>query len=219
MASVCWWFFFSKVIELSDTVSFTNLTNMIFADKCSCAVFFKDTFSLNFHIQVFFILRKKNSQLTFLHVYHHGTMIFNWWAGVKFVAGGQCKSKLCARTFSNYMNISYTNTCKTLNEEKKKRGKKKNRKKKLTLQLIWTCGFWYFRSIKCNNYVMHIYIFNRIPCIWLISPFCLFIQHFLLGSWTLLFILWCTHTTAWPPWDLTCRNICGGSATSPHCSW
>lgn len=40
--------------------------------------------------QVFFILRKKNSQLTFLHVYHHGTMIFNWWAGVKFVAGGQC---------------------------------------------------------------------------------------------------------------------------------
>ncbi|XP_038572040.1 elongation of very long chain fatty acids protein 4-like [Micropterus salmoides] len=56
MASVCWWFFFSKVIELSDTI--------------------------------FFILRKKSSQVTFLHVYHHGTMIFNWWAGVKYVAGG-----------------------------------------------------------------------------------------------------------------------------------
>lgn len=41
--------------------------------------------------QIFFILRKKNGQLTFLHVYHHGTMIFNWWAGVKYVAGGQCK--------------------------------------------------------------------------------------------------------------------------------
>lgn len=40
---------------------------------------------------MFFILRKKNNQLTFLHVYHHGTMIFNWWAGVKYVAGGQCK--------------------------------------------------------------------------------------------------------------------------------
>ncbi|XP_011484877.1 elongation of very long chain fatty acids protein 7-like isoform X3 [Oryzias latipes] len=50
MARVCWWFYFSKVIELSDTI--------------------------------FFILRKKNSQLTFLHVYHHATMIFNWWAGV-----------------------------------------------------------------------------------------------------------------------------------------
>uniref|UniRef100_A0A665WT76 Elongation of very long chain fatty acids protein n=1 Tax=Echeneis naucrates TaxID=173247 RepID=A0A665WT76_ECHNA len=54
---VCWWFYFSKVIELSDTI--------------------------------FFILRKKNNQLTFLHVYHHATMIFNWWAGVKYVAGGQ----------------------------------------------------------------------------------------------------------------------------------
>lgn len=43
-------------------------------------------------VQVFFILRKKNSQLTFLHVYHHATMIFNWWAGVKYVAGGQCES-------------------------------------------------------------------------------------------------------------------------------
>uniref|UniRef100_A0A8C2DL78 Elongation of very long chain fatty acids protein n=1 Tax=Cyprinus carpio TaxID=7962 RepID=A0A8C2DL78_CYPCA len=38
---------------------------------------------------VFFILRKKNNQLTFLHVYHHGSMIFHWWAGVKYVTGGQ----------------------------------------------------------------------------------------------------------------------------------
>ncbi|XP_058890916.1 ELOVL fatty acid elongase 8b isoform X2 [Acipenser ruthenus] len=38
---------------------------------------------------VFFLLRKKNNQITFLHVYHHATMIFNWWAGVKYVAGGQ----------------------------------------------------------------------------------------------------------------------------------
>ncbi|KAJ8406233.1 hypothetical protein AAFF_G00304640 [Aldrovandia affinis] len=56
MAQVCWWFFFSKVIELSDTV--------------------------------FFIVRKKNSQLTFLHVYHHGSMLF-WWMGIKYVPGGQ----------------------------------------------------------------------------------------------------------------------------------
>lgn len=30
--------------------------------------------------------------MTFLHVYHHATMIFNWWLGVKYVAGGQCES-------------------------------------------------------------------------------------------------------------------------------
>ncbi|NXL02902.1 ELOV4 protein, partial [Mesembrinibis cayennensis] len=57
MARACWWFFFSKVIELLDTV--------------------------------FFILRKKQEQVTFLHVYHHGTMLFNWWSGVKYVPGGQ----------------------------------------------------------------------------------------------------------------------------------
>ncbi|XP_078417083.1 ELOVL fatty acid elongase 8b isoform X3 [Cetorhinus maximus] len=39
--------------------------------------------------EIFFILRKKYNQITFLHVYHHGTMIFNWWAGVKYVPGGQ----------------------------------------------------------------------------------------------------------------------------------
>lgn len=40
---------------------------------------------------VFFILRKKFSQVTFLHVYHHCTMFTLWWIGIKWVAGGQCK--------------------------------------------------------------------------------------------------------------------------------
>ncbi|XP_012720286.2 ELOVL fatty acid elongase 8b [Fundulus heteroclitus] len=75
MARVCWWFFFSKVIELSDTL--------------------------------FFILRKKNSQLTFLHVYHHGTMIFNWWAGVKYVAGGQSFFIGLVNTFVHIIMYSY----------------------------------------------------------------------------------------------------------------
>uniref|UniRef100_A0A4W5JKP7 Elongation of very long chain fatty acids protein n=1 Tax=Hucho hucho TaxID=62062 RepID=A0A4W5JKP7_9TELE len=57
MAMVCWWFYSSEVIELSDTVS--TLWGFYYP---------------RFH-------------LTFLHVYHHGTMIFNWWAGVKYVAG------------------------------------------------------------------------------------------------------------------------------------
>ena len=44
--------------------------------------------------QLFFILRKKNDQVTFLHVYHHASMFFLWWIGVKWVAGGQCKKKV-----------------------------------------------------------------------------------------------------------------------------
>uniref|UniRef100_A0A8C9MZB1 Elongation of very long chain fatty acids protein n=1 Tax=Serinus canaria TaxID=9135 RepID=A0A8C9MZB1_SERCA len=38
---------------------------------------------------VFLILRKKQEQMTFLHVYHHGSMLFSWWSGVKYVPGGQ----------------------------------------------------------------------------------------------------------------------------------
>ncbi|ESO07753.1 hypothetical protein HELRODRAFT_76239 [Helobdella robusta] len=37
---------------------------------------------------VFFVLRKKNNQVTFLHVFHHGIMPFSWWFGAKFVPGG-----------------------------------------------------------------------------------------------------------------------------------
>ncbi|NXT19236.1 ELOV7 protein, partial [Syrrhaptes paradoxus] len=59
MARVCWCFF-SKVIKLLDNGK-----------------------------EVFFILPKKHEQVTFLHLYHHGTMLFNWWSGVKYVPGGQ----------------------------------------------------------------------------------------------------------------------------------
>uniref|UniRef100_A0A3B4B8K4 Elongation of very long chain fatty acids protein n=1 Tax=Periophthalmus magnuspinnatus TaxID=409849 RepID=A0A3B4B8K4_9GOBI len=55
-------------------------TVLIWAFKCQNYVLF---------CQMFFILRKKNNQLTFLHVYHHATMIFNCWVGIKYVAGGQ----------------------------------------------------------------------------------------------------------------------------------
>eukprot|EP00056_Hartaetosiga_gracilis_P021732 m.26088 g.26088 ORF g.26088 m.26088 type:complete len:299 (+) comp9237_c0_seq1:18-914(+) len=45
-----------------------------------CIEFF-DTF--------FFVLRKKNNQITFLHLYHHSTMFPLWWMGVRWAAGGQ----------------------------------------------------------------------------------------------------------------------------------
>lgn len=37
---------------------------------------------------IFFILRKKNTQVSFLHVYHHTTMFFIGWAGAKWLPGG-----------------------------------------------------------------------------------------------------------------------------------
>ena len=43
---------------------------------------------------MFFILRKKNNQMTFLHIYHHSSILFFWWAGAKFVPGGEGKRKI-----------------------------------------------------------------------------------------------------------------------------
>ncbi|XP_052212852.1 elongation of very long chain fatty acids protein 4-like isoform X2 [Dreissena polymorpha] len=57
IAKALWWFYFSKCVEMLDTV--------------------------------FFVLRKKNNQISFLHVYHHATMFPIWWMGIKWVAGGQ----------------------------------------------------------------------------------------------------------------------------------
>ncbi|XP_039294667.1 elongation of very long chain fatty acids protein 4 isoform X2 [Nilaparvata lugens] len=43
---------------------------------------------LEFCDTFFFILRKKDAQLTFLHVYHHSTMFSLWWIGIKWVPSG-----------------------------------------------------------------------------------------------------------------------------------
>ncbi|NXE94163.1 ELOV4 protein, partial [Menura novaehollandiae] len=42
-----------------------------------------------FFSKVFFILHKKQEQVTLLHMYHRGSMLFSWWSGVKYVPGGQ----------------------------------------------------------------------------------------------------------------------------------
>lgn len=56
MVQVAWLFWFSKIIELMDTV--------------------------------FFVLRKKHGQITFLHIFHHSFMPWTWWWGVGYAPGG-----------------------------------------------------------------------------------------------------------------------------------
>ncbi|QQP56340.1 Elongation of very long chain fatty acids protein [Caligus rogercresseyi] len=51
---------------------------------------------------LFFILRKKESQLSFLHVYHHSTMFLLWWIGVKYVAGG---SSFLGAMFNSFVHV------------------------------------------------------------------------------------------------------------------
>lgn len=38
---------------------------------------------------ILFALRKKKTQITFLHVFHHFSMVINAWLGIMYVAGGQ----------------------------------------------------------------------------------------------------------------------------------
>lgn len=37
---------------------------------------------------IFFVLRKKQNQVTFLHVYHHMGMVMGSWIATKYLAGG-----------------------------------------------------------------------------------------------------------------------------------
>ncbi|XP_012937927.2 elongation of very long chain fatty acids protein 2 [Aplysia californica] len=56
VSKVLWWYFFSKAIELLDTVCM--------------------------------IARKKFEQVTFLHVFHHASMLNIWWWTMMFIPGG-----------------------------------------------------------------------------------------------------------------------------------
>lgn len=56
---------------------------------------------------IFFILRKKNSQVTFLHVYHHASMFPLWWIGIKWVAGGQAFFGAQMNSFIHVLMYSY----------------------------------------------------------------------------------------------------------------
>lgn len=83
MVNVCWLFYFTKFIELLDTVSPPSISEMEPSHTTSVSHL---SVSLIF-CQVFFVLRKKYNQVTFLHVFHHGVMPASWWWGVKFVPG------------------------------------------------------------------------------------------------------------------------------------
>ncbi|XP_069075512.1 very long chain fatty acid elongase 2 [Pleurodeles waltl] len=60
---------------------------------------FMDTF--------FFVLRKKNSQITFLHVYHHATMFNIWWCVMNWIPCGQSFFGPTLNSFIHVLMYSY----------------------------------------------------------------------------------------------------------------
>jgi len=67
-------------VKYEDDPRQIRLARVIYIYYLSKFVEYFDTF--------FFILRKKNNQITFLHVYHHATMCLLWWMVCKWIAGG-----------------------------------------------------------------------------------------------------------------------------------
>uniref|UniRef100_A0A670I6D9 Elongation of very long chain fatty acids protein n=1 Tax=Podarcis muralis TaxID=64176 RepID=A0A670I6D9_PODMU len=68
-----------------------NLTSAGEADIRVAKVLWWYYFSkvIEFADTMFFVLRKKNSQITFLHVYHHATMFNIWWCVMNWIPCGQ----------------------------------------------------------------------------------------------------------------------------------
>ncbi|XP_064606884.1 very long chain fatty acid elongase 7-like [Liolophura sinensis] len=56
---------------------------------------------------LFFVLRKKFSQVSFLHVFHHGIMPISWWFGVKFAPGGFGTFHALLNSFIHLMMYTY----------------------------------------------------------------------------------------------------------------
>ncbi|XP_024083925.1 elongation of very long chain fatty acids protein 4 isoform X2 [Cimex lectularius] len=62
---------------------------------------------LEFCDTFFFILRKKEKQLTFLHVYHHSTMFSLWWIGIKWVPSGSTFLPAMVNSFIHVLMYGY----------------------------------------------------------------------------------------------------------------
>lgn len=83
MVRVAWLFLFSKFIELMDTVSGYRRYGDPGGRKER--PWLRNPFPHS--SQVIFILRKKDGQVTFLHVFHHSVLPWSWWWGVQVAPG------------------------------------------------------------------------------------------------------------------------------------
>lgn len=62
---------------------------------------------IEFADTLFFILRKRERQLTFLHKYHHSSMFLVWWTAVKFVPGGSVVVPIVVNSLVHVLMYTY----------------------------------------------------------------------------------------------------------------
>ncbi|XP_013966119.2 elongation of very long chain fatty acids protein 2 isoform X1 [Canis lupus familiaris] len=63
--------------------------------------------SIEFLDTIFFVLRKKTSQITFLHVYHHASMFNIWWCVLNWIPCGQSFFGPTLNSFIHILMYSY----------------------------------------------------------------------------------------------------------------
>lgn len=90
---------FCQLVDYSDNPYEVRIAKALWWYYISKLIEFNDT--------LFFVLRKKNNQLTFLHVYHHSTMFGLWWIGVKWVPGGSALPGAMANSFVHVLMYAY----------------------------------------------------------------------------------------------------------------
>lgn len=88
-----------QLVDVSNNEYEMRIANVVWWYYVSKCMEFMDTF--------FFILRKKENQLSFLHIYHHSTMFCVWWAGTRFVPGGSVLSAVMVNCFVHVLMYSY----------------------------------------------------------------------------------------------------------------
>ncbi|KAG9510993.1 Elongation of very long chain fatty acids protein 4 [Fragariocoptes setiger] len=88
-----------QMVDVSNNEYELRIANVVWWYYISKCMEFMDTF--------FFILRKKESQMSFLHLYHHSTMFCVWWVGARFVPGGSVMAAVAVNCFVHVLMYSY----------------------------------------------------------------------------------------------------------------
>lgn len=62
---------------------------------------------IEFFDTIFMALKKRNDQISFLHLYHHVSMPLLWWFGIKFAAGGDSYFSAMLNSFVHVIMYTY----------------------------------------------------------------------------------------------------------------
>lgn len=92
-------FFMNYCMFSSSCIFKFQISSLLWIFHCSKIIELIDT--------LFLVLKKKGNQLTFLHLYHHSTIVVATWIGVKFVPGGSCMSWTVVCTYVHIYSLSF----------------------------------------------------------------------------------------------------------------